>query len=29
MDDGFILLPKNDNIDIFRDLLNVLHCIEI
>ena len=25
MDDGFILLPKNDSIDIFRDILNVLH----
>ena len=25
MDDGFVLRPKNANIDIFRKLLNKLH----
>ena len=25
MDDGFILWPKNTNIDVFRELLNELH----
>ena len=25
MDDGFVLWPKNGNIDIFRKLLNKLH----
>ena len=25
MDDGFVLLPKNANIDVLRELLNKLH----
>ena len=25
MDEGFVLWPKNDNIDVFRELLNQLH----
>ena len=25
MDDGFVLWPKNANIDVFRELLNELH----
>ena len=25
MDDGFVLCPKNANIDVFRELLNEIH----